>query len=227
MSRAHLVDASFVNADLRDASLRLATMSSVDVRGANLARTKFLFGPDKAQCSGVRNAEWAVYAHSRDRIPWPTLRFIGTFRLVGVSYLAVLGIMLYASVVRWANESLHQFQVWANDKLAETTLAPPPWLTTIRSLPVDRQLGIQLVMLVLLAAGATIYQLRCPDIIKENTEIKWSREMKEPLIEYRAAMYSQLGWRYLCSSLYVVGGVYTTLYLSYRVLKAITFLLFG
>ena len=80
-------------------------------------------------------------------------------------------------------------------------------------------------MLSLLAAGATIYQIVCPELIKENTETRWKRELNQPLIEYRSAMYHRIWLRHLCFAFYVVGGSYTLAYLAWRAFGAVRFLL--
>ena len=75
-----------------------------------------------------------------------------------------------------------------------------------------------------LAIGATFYQLFCPDLVKEATETRWTRQMNAPLIEYRSAMWSRIVWRYLSALFLVAGGVYTIAYLSLRLWDALRYL---
>ena len=227
LNGAHLLSASLAKARLvgtrlNNAVLNKANLAQANIQNARLIGTKGLFGSNRAvNMVTVENVESAVFAHNRDKVPWssPFLRSIGTLRLFGISNAAWIGIILYAAGVRWYNRGLTAMQEWAGGEQGA-------WVQQLPSLPTSPWLGWQLIMLVVLAIGATLYLALCPDLVKENTETKWTRELKEPLIEYRSAMYSQTIGRYLCLVCYAIGGGYTLVYLAWRVLVAIKTLLF-
>ena len=222
LSGAHLLSASLSGAHLIGTKLNSAVLNKADLTRANVQNatfigTKGLFGRDRALNMGtVANAESAVFASNRDKVPWssPLLRSIGTLRLFGISNAAWIGIILYAAGVRWYNRGLTAMQEWAGGE-------QDAWIQQLPSLPTSPWLGWQLIMLVVLAVGATLYLVLCPDLVKENTETKWTRELKEPLIEYRSAMYSQIIGRYVCLVFYIIGGGYTLIYLAWRVWAAV------
>ena len=79
----------------------------------------------------------------------------------------------------------------------------------------------------LLAVAATIYAMFCPGPVKEATETGWTRQLGQTLFEYRSAAYSRISLRYLCATLYAVGGLYTLGYLFSRAWVAARYLLSG
>lgn len=229
LTGADLSKANLEHAKLDGARLHNANLEQTDIELASLVGTKGLFGPNRAiQMDSVRNVESAVFARKHDKVPWssPFLRSIGTLRLFGISNAAWIGIILYAVGVRWYNGGLAALHLWADkitDVGAEEQVA---WIQQLPALPVSPWLGWQLIMLVVLAIGATLYLALCPDLVKENTETKWTRELKEPLIEYRSAMFCRPWGRYVCLSLYAAGGIYTVSYLAVRVWIAVKTLVF-
>lgn len=229
MTGANLYKANLEHAKLDGARLHNANLEQTDIRRASLVGTKGLFGPNRAiQMHLVRNVESAVFARKHDKVPWssPLLRSIGTLRLFGISNAAWIGIILYAVGVRWYNGGLAALQLWA-DKITDVSAKEQvAWIQQLPVLPVSPWLGWQLIMLVVLAIGATLYLALCPDLVKENTETKWTRELKEPLIEYRSAMFCRPWGRYICLSLYAAGGIYTLIYLAVRVWITIKTLVF-
>lgn len=82
----------------------------------------------------------------------------------------------------------------------------------------------QLLATIALAFGATVYQLRCPQIVREATETRWHRELGHTTIEYRSANYCRLIDRYLCGLLYFGGGGYTLIYVGRRVIDTLSYM---
>lgn len=229
LTGAILRKANLAHANLDGARLHNADLGQADIERASLGGTKGLFGPNRAiEMVTVRNVESAVFARKHDNVPWssPFLRSIGTLRLFGISNAAWIGIILYAAGVRWYNRGLGAVQRWAEQFGSGEDAARVAWIQQLPALPVSPWLGWQLIMLVVLALGATLYLVLCPDLVKENTETKWTRELGAPLIEYRSAMFCRPWGRYVCLGLYAVGGIYTLSYLAVRGWMAVKTLAF-
>ena len=150
----------------------------------------------------------------------------GTLRIFGASYAAFIAITIYVLMAKWWNGKLTGLKAWAaepaHDAAARFWVGVVDWLP---QLPTPARFGWQLLMLGVLALGATVFVAVCPEIIKEATESRWTRELNQPLIEYRSAMYSQAFWRNLCALFYAVGGGYTLYYIGARGFEAIQYLM--
>ena len=100
-------------------------------------------------------------------------------------------------------------------------------LSQVPIIQVAPHFGIQIVMVICLAIGATVYHVFCPDFIKENSESRWSRELNQSVIEYRAANASYPFARTTAFFFYGIGGLYTLAYMFVRVVGATVYFLKG
>ncbi|MCK6478050.1 MAG: hypothetical protein L6Q35_14615, partial [Phycisphaerales bacterium] len=158
---------------------------------------------------------------------WERLRALGAMRLSGASYFSVIIITAYVLTVQWYNDAVNSWHGWAQ---AHSESVAAPWSALVRHVPllhVSATFGYTLCAIGLLAVASTIFGMVCPDPIKEASETKWTREMKEPLLEYRAANYSHRGWRACCAACLYLGGLYTGLYMLVRAAQAVIFLVAG
>jgi len=222
---AHLQEAKLNDADLRGASVHRAYFDHANVHGANLAGVRGLFGRDRASgLESVHGAEHARYGHPHDYADWSRLRFIRTLRIFAASYYAFIGISIYALSVRWYNDNVRNWHQWAAEHVGQTTTHWPGLVQRIPTLPVARQFGFTLLAILLLAVASTVFVIRCPEPIKEATETRWTRELRNALIEYRSAMYSGFVSRYVCAACFLIGGLYTLGYIILKGYEALRFL---
>lgn len=219
LTRADLTGAYLIEADLTGARFHDAQLKGTRVEYAVFTKAHGLFGRNKAIGVPVL-AEKATYAHRRDHIHWELLRSIGTLRIFGASYAAFIAIVVYIGVARWYESKAQLLSAWA-EKIGWDRLTG--WIERIPVLPVPERFGWQLLAIFMLAVGATLFQF-CPGLIKESTETRWTRELKQPVIEYRSAMYSRIRVRYPCAICYAVGGLYTLGYLLIKGWSAIAYL---
>ena len=230
---AVLEGATFVRASLTHADL-----SDANVGWCHFADCEGFYGRDLAKYENVKRADKAIFNHvfrhlrwihsSWDRVHWALLRSIGTLRLFAASYVAFILITVLALCSRWWNGKVDGWHAWVDDMRAEEGIVLPLWLDLVERIPhitAPPHFGWQLIMLGVLALGATIYVMFCPEAIKEATETRWTRELKQPVMEYRAAMHSRVHMRYLCALCYFVGGVYTLGYIALRGIEAIRYLI--
>lgn len=249
---AELSGTVFDNSTLRGSQLHLAQLSGLKLSEANLSNLKGLFGPNRAftrgagiedhhtesarfhrpwiVCNDARGmGGWVVDILERHAANWEFLRAIGQLRLFGVSYLAVIAITSYTLLARWHNTRVVSSAHTAADR-ARQTGEDDMWATLLGSLPhlpTPAHLGIQLAATASLAIAATIYALRCPNEVREATEVGWTRRMGQPLWEYRSAKWSRAWARYLCLVFFLAGGSYTLWYLFTRSWSAVVYLLQG
>ena len=223
---ANLSGAHLRYANLSGADLRRAVLDNADVRDAELLGVGGLYGRDRATgLATVKEAEWADYGHRRDYAHWAFLRFIGTLRIFAASYAGFIGITAYVSGVRWYNEHVGRWHQWAAEHGDGPVKHWAALVAKVPALPVQTHFGWMLAAIGLLVIASTLFAVFCPEPIKEATETRWTRELNQPLIEYRSAMYAGLWWRYICLICFVVGGGYTAYYIVWNGIAAIWFLL--
>ena len=252
LTDAKLDPTELYNTTLRGSRLHRAQVSELKLSEADLSNVKGLFGPNRVftRVCGIKEhhteaarfhrpwkirkgiiglADRAVDNLERHAANWEFLRAIGQFRLFGVSYLAVIAITSYTLLARWHNTRVVSSAHTAAER-ARQTGEDDMWATLLGSLPhlpTPAHLGYQLAATALLAIAATVYALRCPNEVREATEVGWTRRMGQPLWEYRSAKWSRALARYLCLAFFVVGGSYTLYYLVARSLSAVMYLLGG
>ncbi len=196
-----------------------------DVRFDNfiLIGAKGLWGPNKAMISpDCKGQEWAIYRYSRDYLSWEALRSIGQIRLFGVSYAAFIGLVLFSQIAR-------AYKTWVQALLSTPEESLRHALgSRLPPLDVHWHFAVLLAAIALLSIGATVYAVRCPDIVKEYSHAKWWRELGKPFAEYASAKYSRSISRYIAGVAYGLGIFMTLGYLAWRgVLALLWFAGFG
>ncbi|MFG0257105.1 MAG: hypothetical protein ACF8GE_04300 [Phycisphaerales bacterium JB043] len=152
-------------------------------------------------------------------LPWERIKNVGKMRIFTASSVAIVGLLIYHSIVDWYNNPFRQFAHRMISRFEEiqpiiSVHDPPP-------LEASRYLVFLLVALLMLALAATLYGWRCPEIVKQFTEEKWRFELKRSPLPYRAANWSRFWSRLLIVLLYFVGGLYTLLYTGTHAVSAV------
>jgi hypothetical protein len=227
LQHSKLDGANFSHARLTGANLQDTTLFE-----ANFFYTSGLYGHNRALCSSYQNSIGAGSEHARfrkpgDHVPWSILRSITTFRVFGASYITIVVLVAYAGWVEWVNNTALR---WASMLPADGTVTQhfrQMLLSRVPLIEVAPHFGIQLVMVLCLAVGATLYQVFCPDFVKENTESRWTRELNQSLIEYRSADASFPLARTVALFFYGIGGLYTLAYVLVKIIQATLYFLGG
>ena len=188
------------------------------VRGADFTAPIDILAPFGATFNSITGAEGVKYSKSLDLCSWALVRTVGAIPLFGVSYLAILAIVLWAGAVEWYNRQVVAIQ----DNATTTDIV---WIERLNELPASREFFYMLVALLILAAGATVYRFRCPDIIKEHTESQWQYVHHYEMVVYRLHSYSRFWWRWISGICYAVGGTWVSWHVAVRVWRALRFLL--
>lgn len=225
LSDARLDDANFSGANFTGAKVNRASLS-----GANFFGTKGLFGKNRARFSSYQEEieagiEAALFRKPGDHLPWSILRSITTLRVFGASYILMLVLVGYAGLVEWVNDTAFGWASMLPSKGQYTHGFRQLLISKIPLIDVAPHFGIQLLMVLCLALGATIYEIFCPDVIKENTENRWTRELNQSLIEYRSADASRPRARTAAFFFYGTGSLYTLAYGAVKVVHAILYFL--
>ncbi|MDX9911249.1 MAG: pentapeptide repeat-containing protein [Phycisphaerales bacterium] len=215
MKRTRLVNAICAGADFRD-----ARMDGADLKGANLVGAIGLWGPAKAVTDKCLRADEAKY--SNDPLAWSRLRWSHDLRLVGVSYVSFVAGILYAAMTRPINEAVRSVRDWSV-KMSDT-LPAAGWLGHLPSLPTSGFFAVQLVALLFVAVGTTIYRMYCPEFVQLYSETEWTVEKRQSMVEYRAASASKKHLRWAAWFFIGTGSVYTVLYLLGRLWIAVCYL---
>jgi len=229
-----LAGANFSGTDLTGASFHRADVSGININGAKLIGARGLFGKGRAiaRTKPIEEyaAQTAIYGWQDDLATWERLRIIGSLRLFGVSYLTVIAIVLYATFAKWYNPLAAHARDSARTMSEIATDAVPIWvnvLSRLPDLPLPTHLGWQLLATLSVAAAATLYAICCPSEVQEQSEVRWTRAMNQPLWEYRSANWSRLLARYLCLLLFLAGVAYSLYYIIWRTIIAIGYLFTG
>ena len=219
-----LENSTFSKVDFESANLEEAFLSIISVDGSNFTASTGLCGRHKAKLQGVEGAQNARYMPPYDFCTWSRVRTIGSIPLFGVSYFAVIAIILLVSLTETYNLQVNAFKqkfesastpthnVAINQREhsddhesrsdnavsadvipstpAEGKQAPdrgavnPRWSDKLQEIKLPGTLMHTLGALCLLAIGSTVYRVKCPHEIQENTLVKWVRE---PWIARRAS----------------------------------------
>jgi len=230
-----LSGSDFQNANLDRADFSYGNLIGANLQGATLQGTNFfstsgLFGPNRALCSPYQTSinsggEQATFRKPGDHVPWSILRSIGTFRVFGTSYVTIAVLVTYATWVEWVNHTAYHWASMLPQDGGALENFRQMLLTRATVIEVSPHFGIQILMVLCLAVGATLYQLFCPDLIKENSESRWTRELNQSLIEYRAADASFPLARTVALFFYGIGGLYTLAYVFVKIVKATLYFL--
>lgn len=230
-----LTGADLSRSQLDHANLSGTNLTAAKLNGARLHNTSFLnakglYGRNRARFSTYQDeieagTESAIFRKPGDHLPWSILRSITTLRIFGASYILIIVLVGYAGIVEGVNETAYRWASLLPAKGEYSQQFRQLLMSKIPLIDVAPHFGIQLLMVLCLAVGATIYEFFCPDLIKENTENRWTRELNQSLIEYRAADTSRPRARTAAFFFYGIGSLYTLAYGAVKILHATLYFL--
>ncbi len=227
-SGAQISGVALGHVDFSGAKMYRATLQSLDFSKVKLLGVKGFFDSKTPVFgSGNVNQEDAVVKSYRLSPPWSLCRAIGSMRLFAVSYAAIIAIILYAMAARFYNGHVDEWQAWATEHGEGPVEAWSSLLLRLPRVDLPRHVAVQMGFLGLLAIGATLFAVRCPNTIKEATETHWTRGLRQQLIEYRVADFSRPLSRYACSVFFGLGVIWTLGYLLFRACGALIYLWVG
>ncbi len=215
-SGAELRNVVFDGSDLSGSDLRGARLSSAKVRGSRFIDCKGLEGRDAAQQEDLWYTEWAVVYPPRDWLGWTIVRGIGSMPLFSASAVTVAGIVVYGRCVAWYNSVVANLEDGVRPLVAQ--VATPLFLERL-TFPIE--LSLLLLATVMLAVAAIIFRVLCPELVQEYSQTQWVRQMKGSRLEYLASAWKHRRWRYVCATLYLLGGGYTVSYLLWNGISAV------
>lgn len=202
VDQSSLLACDFAGTDFSDCFMRRSTID-----GSSFTRCKHLHGRHGLSVEGLRGAEKACYSHPWDFCSWSLVRVVGALPLFGASYVGIVAIITWSFIVQWYNGQIYQF------KEMHPSIEKTPVIDYLRTLPVSREMGLMLVALFLLAIGATMYRLLCPEIVAEYTENQWTNELRHERFTYRVHAFRRPIARWLCGLLIVSGGSWVLIHL--------------
>jgi len=228
LTGANFSHARLAGANLAGCNMRGAKLIGASLDGVNFIGTKGLFGSNHARFGSHdeeigAGTESITFRKPGDHLSWSILRSITTLRVFGASYLLIVLLVAYAGLIEFINDTAY--------KLASAFPVTGGYTQSIRNLLISQvplvevapHFGVQILMVLFLAIGATIYEFFCPELIKENSESRWTRELNQSLIEYRAADASYSWARTAAFLFYGTGGLYTLVYGSLKVVHAVLY----
>jgi uncharacterized protein YjbI with pentapeptide repeats len=243
LREATLIRATLCSANLLSADLSNADLPSADVRGANL----LLANLHRAFLVNLQGAEYAHHLETvrlnpvedtqrgtRDidprgfdqcRRPWPErdcdwerLRTMGRLPLFGISYAALLLILVLLFVFDAYNshaDTIREMIVaWMGSLIEQDPAIPGNPLHSVyervqelfqrRKLP--RRVIQTFASIIFLTIASTLYTLYCPPRVKEFSRDQWCNQLDRPLIHYWPLAWKHRWKRLTCAACYVVGG---------------------
>jgi hypothetical protein len=241
---AWLEKVNFSDADATGADFRWTNLDKANFYQADLTRAKGFYGWGAAENLGtVWGAETAKFSWKVDKLRWSFLRAFGSMPLFGVSYFGIFAIWVVAVTVALLNrviEAVQNSAVGGAEKLAQQFEKIPQatrldafleWfiqlIQRMSTLDYPPQMGMSLTALMLLAVASTLYRLYCPPEIQENSEVRWTVELSQPRISYRAMDFNRFWRRQIAGICYVIGAPWVLYLLLHRVYEAFVLIFAG
>lgn len=208
-----ILDSDFRNADLRRSDLSYLDLAESDFSGADLSKAnlkgasirdaifrecKGLYGRDRALLDDQRDEEWVQVRVGRFIPSWETISQARGMAIFGVSGVLVAGILGYMRFASWYNGLAEKADRSALEQRFVSILPGP--------VPIFDDLWLLLTATLFLAVGSLAFLILAPGIVKEYTEVRWTRELHSPRLEYLAASYRQPLARLAVVVAYAVGG---------------------
>lgn len=202
----------FISCDLHKAKLS----SGGPGPRLRFSRTKGLWGVTGAILGSLPNQE-IIEFNLVDFPTWERLRSIGATRLMSVSWLAVIGLVVYANAIRWYNDQIESVHKNVTDGSTADS-----WVDQLGPIPTPTQFGWLMLSIASIAVAATILHWRCPPLVLHHTRHQWNLLSQKYDLEYQGASYDRWWWRWACALGYA-GGIYAAVYLAVRVLNSVVF----
>lgn len=200
-----------------DCKLDRATLQS-NGPGPHLrfVRTTGLWGFDAARTHSLNDQDSARFHHLLDFPTWAFLRRIGATRLMSVSWVALIGLVIYANALRWYNDQIKSIHSRVTNSEAAS------WVDQLGPLPAPEQFGKLMLSILCIALAATILLWRCPPLVLHHTRHQWNLLSGKYDLEYQGASYDRWWSRWICALGYA-GGIYAAVYLLVRVGNSVAY----
>jgi len=155
---------------------------------------------------------------------WEWIRSVGKLPLFNASYIAIVSIIVFLYFHQGYNEGVETIKESAG------SIASNPehsWKSAaaliqekLQKFRISWTLLFTLMGAVTLAIASTIYEIVCPDRIKEFGREGWTNQNLKPLIHYFPLSWKYPRTRYVCAFFYVVGGLLTITVIIIKVVQA-------
>lgn len=204
-------DCAFLDAEFHD----------VDLKRASFRGARYLQGRCSARSTAVDNADTVWFSHPFDAVTWWRVRWLGSMPLFGASYVTLGAIIALAQCMSWYNARVAVLRDRAVARIGERA---ETWVERLGPIPVPDNIKLLFVGIVLLAFGATLYKLFCPDLVQEHSENEWKNVLKREVFEYRINSYARPIVRWTCGVFYATGAGVLLFYVVKRVAKTAAYL---
>lgn len=175
-------------------------------------------GADQHFGKHVQEIETAVFARKWDFVSWARIRRVGSLPIFTASSATLIFIVVAVGLARWYNAAVSRLIGLAASQPTSSmvsglpTIVPPAHFASL------------ILAILALAIASVVYDWRCPDVPKEYSETRWTRELTRTPLQYRAANWSRWRARYVCLLGYGLGGGYTLWYLGRRIWDALDYI---
>lgn len=225
---ADLTGVSFRKVNATAADFENATLSKVDffessinncvfrgAKGLETAKNLTTVQRDKPYDFEDCHREW-----QEKYCDWERISSFGRLRLLGVSYTALAAIIFYVYMLSFYNEKVVIVKSWAATVSEQTRTAeklPADASDAIETLahelddslqpqPPPQSAILLVSAFILLAIASTIYQLRCPEEVKQFSRVEWCHSLDRTLAHYWPHCWKDRWARLLCLGCYAVGA---------------------
>ncbi|MBN2475545.1 MAG: pentapeptide repeat-containing protein [Pirellulales bacterium] len=216
--RAHLNEATIAGADFLEADFSEATL--VRLKGAGSAKhldtTKLRHD--------ARYFETCERGWTERWLSWEVIRTIGNLKLFAVSYSLLAFLLTTFYVVGLYNEKVMVARRWARGVEVPdgrpTRLLAGEILQHVHPFLFSWDTVLLFGATIVLVIASIIYTFGCPAEIKDFTEPQWRYQLGRSLVHYWSLAWRGRGWRLVCGTLYLVGGLGFVPIIGYKLVMA-------
>lgn len=243
--------ANLQNADLSNANLEATHFAQCDLTGADFKEAHVLwasfkcakythltknletvtvndFRPNPPEFPDARHLDTIPLPWDYGRFGWEKLRSFGKLPLFNASYIAIVSIIVFLYFHQAYNEGIGAIRASAESVAANPDHSWSDAAIRIRDTLLDLRISwtlpCTLVGSVCLAIASTIYEIWCPDRIKDFSREVWCHQNQKPLVQYLPLSWVFLKRRLFCGFLYIVGGILTLLVILYKLGQAFLYI---
>lgn len=159
---------------------------------------------------------------------WEIISGFGRINFLGVSYSALALIIAYVYAVDYYNENVRLLKGWASSvversqELSEELSDPVEIAATkihenLYELEPPWEAGWLVTAFGFLAIASTLYQWRCPPVVKEFRAVHWRYALGRPLLHYWPLSWKERWVRIICASCYLAGAIIGIFLVAYKV----------
>lgn len=160
-----------------------------------------------------------------DRLDWEKIKVIGRLPFFGISTTAIVVMTIYYYILELYNTRVAA----AVNALKNVPLemAVMRGIVSHLAIPIPRLAFISLCAAIFLLCASVIYAIFCPDRVKQFSSEVWLYQLQKSLIEYRPFTWKFAAIRWVCSSLYFIGGVLSAYVIVTKLFSVMQFVLYG